>query len=151
MNNPDLSQVLQSAKGPSRWRKLLVMAGSALILVAAFWIWRSMSASASNRTTYVTEPVKRGDLRTTVTATGNLEPTNEVTVGSELSGTVSEVYVDTNDRVTKGQVLARLDTSKLERQTESSRATAAAAEAKVGQTNATQIESEASLQRLHIL
>lgn len=151
MNNPDLSQILQSAKSPSRWWKLLMMAGMALILVAAFWVWRSMSAAGSDRTTYVTEPVKRGDLRTTVTATGNLEPTNEVTVGSELSGTVSEVLVDTNDRVTKGQVLARLDTSKLERQTESSRATAAAAEAKVGQTKATLIESEASLQRLQKL
>jgi len=40
-------------------------------------------------------------------------PINEITVGSELSGTAKEVFVDTNDQVSKGQPLARLDTSKL--------------------------------------
>jgi HlyD family secretion protein len=100
---------------------------------------------------YVTEPVKRGDLKTSVTATGNLAPTNEVTIGSELSGTVKEVLVDTNDRVVKDQMLAKLDTSKLERQTESSRATASAAEAKDAQTRATLVESEATLRRLQNL
>lgn len=96
---------------------------------------------------YVTEPLKRGDLNLTVTATGNLEPTNEVTVGSELSGTTLEVLVQTNDRVTKGQPLARLDTRKLSQQAASSRAVLASAKAKVAQAKATLTEKEAVLNR----
>jgi HlyD family secretion protein len=151
MSNPELSQIVQSAKGSSRAGKVITLAILGACLVAALFVWRSVAAAGASKTTYVTEPVRRGDLKTTVIATGNLEPTNEVTVGSELSGTVSEVLVDTNDRVTKGQVMARLDTSKLERQTESSRATAAAAESRVNQAKATLVESEASLRRLQKL
>ena len=58
---------------------------------------------------YTTEPATVGTLVVTVSATGNLQPTNKVDVGSELSGIVDEVLVDDNDRVKKGQVLARLD------------------------------------------
>lgn len=151
MSNPDLSQVLQSARSSSRLGRVIALVVAAIILGIAFFVWRGLASAGAGKTSYVTEPVQRGDLKTTVTATGNLEPTNEVTVGSELSGTVSEVLVDTNSRVTKGQVLARLDTSKLDRQTESSRATAAAAEAKVGQARATLVESEASRERLQKL
>jgi HlyD family secretion protein len=151
MSNPDLSQIVQSAKASPGAGKIIALTLVGVCLVTAVFVWRSMAAAGASRTSYVTELIERGDLKTTVIATGNLEPTTEVTVGSELSGTVSEVLVDTNDRVTKGQVLAKLDTSKLERQTESSRATAAAAEARVNQTKATLVESEASLHRLQRL
>jgi HlyD family secretion protein len=63
---------------------------------------------------YRTETVTRGDLHLEVSATGTLQPTNTVEVGSELSGLVEAVFVDENDSVKKGQVLARLDTSKLQ-------------------------------------
>ena len=49
-----------------------------------------------------------------MTATGTVEPTNQVEISSELSGIVRQVLVDYNDRVTAGQVLARLDTDKLQ-------------------------------------
>ncbi len=151
MNNPELSQIVQSAKSPPRIWRFIFPAVALTLLVVAFFVWRGMADASADKVTFVTEPVKRGNLKTTVTATGNLEPTNEVTVGSELSGTVTEVLVDTNDRVTKGQVLAKLDTSKLERQTESNRASAAAAGAKVAQAGATLVESTAGLQRLQKL
>ncbi|MBE2181320.1 MAG: efflux RND transporter periplasmic adaptor subunit [Chthoniobacterales bacterium] len=151
MNNPDLSDIVHAAQSPSRLKRFLLPGTIVVLLAAAFVLWRSLATADTAKVTYLTEPIQRGDLKTTVTATGNLEPTNEVTVGSELSGTVREVLVETNDRVTKGQVLAKLDTSKLEQQTESSRATAAAAEARVGQAKATLVESEANLQRLQKL
>lgn len=151
MSNPDLSQILQSEKGASRKGKIIWSIGVVVALLAAYFIWKTVAGRSGSTTTYITEPIKRGSLRVTVTATGNLEPTNEVTVGSELSGTVKEVFVDTNDQVTKGQPLAKLDTSKLEQQTESSRATAAAAQARVQQAQATVVESEASLRRLEKL
>lgn len=147
----ELSQIIELSKTSSRRGRLFIAAGVVALLVAAFFVWRALGSGNIDRTTYVTEPVRRGDLEMTITATGNLEPTNEVTVGSELSGTVTQVLVETNDRVTKDQVLAQLDTSKLERQTESSRAAAAAAEAKVGQARATLVESDAGLLRLQKL
>jgi HlyD family secretion protein len=97
---------------------------------------------------YRTEEVTRGILVVTVSATGNLQPTNQVDVGSEISGTIESVLVDDNDRVKKGQVLARLDSSRLEDQVVKSRAALAAAEAQVLQTEATVVEARATLARL---
>jgi HlyD family secretion protein len=91
--------------------------------------------------------VRRGNLTLTVTANGTLQPTRSIAIGSELSGTVSKVNVDVNDRVKKGQVLVELDTSKLKDQILRSRATLAAANAKVAQTVATVKEAQATLGR----
>lgn len=151
MTQSELSQILQKEKGASKKWKIWLFLAAILLMVAAFFIWRSTRASSNNNIRYITEPLVRGDLRVTVTAVGNLEPTNEITIGSELSGTVKEVYVDTNDQVTKGQPLAKLDTSKLERQTDSSRANAAAATARVAQAKATLVETESNLVRLQKL
>lgn len=105
------------------------------------------SQRESGAVQYVTELVERGDLALTVTATGNLKPTNEVIVGSELSGTVLEVLVETNDRVKKGQPLARLDTRKLSQQIDSSSASLDAAKAKVSLAKATVVHAESTLRR----
>lgn len=97
---------------------------------------------------YETEPVMRGDLVETVTATGTLVPVNEVEIGSEISGTIRSVEVDFNDRVTNGQVLARIDTSKLLAQVQQSESALEAARAKVLEAEATAKEAEAQLTRL---
>jgi HlyD family secretion protein len=101
----------------------------------------------ANGARYRTREARRGDLIVTVTATGNLEPINQVEVGSELSGIISSVEVDYNDRVKVGQVLAILDTSKLEAQNLQYRAALAAAEAKVLQAQATVTEAQSNLAR----
>ena len=123
-----------------------------LLLVGAGvggWYWWQQQVQAQNQISpYVTEAITKGDISLRVTATGNLEPTNEVTIGSELSGTTQEVYVDINDRLKKGQPLAKLDTSKLLQQTESSRATVNSGKAKIVQVQATVKETEAALARL---
>ena len=106
---------------------------------------RTGNDSAAPR--FRTEPASIGMLVVTVSATGNLQPTNQVDVGSELSGIVDQVFVDENDRVKKGQLLARLDASKLEDAVEKSRASLAAAEAQVLQAQATMAEAQAALAR----
>ena len=83
----------------------------ALALAAGIWIWRSQQQAAA-APSYVTEPVTRGNLSIAVTANGTLQPTRSVNIGSELSGTVTRVLVDVNDRVRRGQVLVELDTAK---------------------------------------
>ncbi len=98
--------------------------------------------------TYRTAPVERGDLRITVTATGALEPTNQVEVGSEVSGTILQVLVDEDDHVQAGQVLARIDTTKLEAQARQLQAGLDAAHARLLQAQATREETETQLRRL---
>lgn len=144
----DLAAVIR-AGGPTpakKTRYLLISLAVVVLLGGGIWIARARAAK-NQSPTYTTEAVRRGDLGLTVTATGNLEPTNEVTVGSELSGTILEVYVDINDRVTKGQPLAKLDTTKVAQQAESSRAALKAAQASVAQAEATVKETAATLTR----
>lgn len=99
-------------------------------------------------TRYRTEPAVVGTLVVTVSATGNLQPTIQVEVGSELSGIVDQVFVDVNDQVKQGQVLARLDLAKLQDAVTKARANLAAAEAQVLQAQATVAEARAALTRL---
>ncbi len=144
----DLAAAIK-AGGPGKHSKWLVI--SVLVVVAlgvGGWLWWRKAERVRNQLPpYATEVLQRGDISLTITATGNLVPTNQVTVGSELSGTALEVYVDINDRVTKGQPLVKLDTTKLAQQTESSRATVKAAQAAVTLAEATVKESDATLAR----
>lgn len=151
LSSPDateLSALLELQKGRGKNRRRIFWLLLFLALLGSAWAyWQSQQKNATQGPAFATTPVARGDIQLIVTATGNLEPTNEVTVGSELSGTTLEVYVDTNDHVTKGQPLAKLDTSKLEQQIESSRASLAAAQASVLQNEATLKEAVATLTR----
>lgn len=144
----DLAAAIKSG-GPgktAKWVLVAVLAAAVLGTGAWFW-WRKLEREKNQLPPYATVSLGRGDIALTITATGNLVPTNEVTVGSELSGTTLEVYVDVNDRVTKGQPLAKLDTAKLARQTAGSRAAVVAAQAAVGLAEATARESAATLAR----
>jgi HlyD family secretion protein len=119
-----------------------------LAAVGGSWFWWQRSQRRQHQLPpFVTVKLARGEVHLVITATGTLDPTNEVTVGSELSGITLEVNADINDRVTKGQPLAKLDTSRLTQQTESSRANVRAAQAKVEQIEATVRESIANLAR----
>ncbi|MCC7242133.1 MAG: efflux RND transporter periplasmic adaptor subunit [Acidobacteria bacterium] len=125
----------------------LLLAGLLAVTgVAAQRMIQSNDAAAAPQ--YVTEAVTRGDLAVTVSATGNLKPTNTVDVGSELSGLVVSVFVDDNETVKRGQVLAQLDPQRLQDQITQSEATLAATQARLVQTEATVKESAASLARL---
>jgi HlyD family secretion protein len=97
---------------------------------------------------FKTAPVERGNLVVTVTATGTLQPVKQVTVGTEVSGTVNRVAVDYNDPVKAGQVLASLDTTKLEDQAAQSRALLHQAQASLMEAQATVVESSNNLDRL---
>ena len=97
---------------------------------------------------YATAPVRRGDLTVTVSATGKLAPTNQVTVGSQLSGLVTRVVVDVNDRVTAGQALALIDPEQIDDQIRAGQAQLAANVAGVNQARATVAEAQAQLARL---
>ncbi|HEX5687414.1 MAG TPA: efflux RND transporter periplasmic adaptor subunit [Ideonella sp.] len=128
-------------------RSTWVIAVLALALAAGgvAW-WRAQARADAPR--YLTEPITRGDIALTVTANGTLQPTRSVNIGSELSGTVSEVLVDVNDRVKKGQVLVRLDTAKLQDQVAKSEAALQSARAGIAQAVATTREAQQAQARL---
>lgn len=131
------------------WRRPWVW-GVALLVVASvggYVIW-SKRTQAAQAPVYVTETVARGPIALSVTANGTLQPTRSVSIGSELSGTVSRVLVDVNDRVKKGQVLVELDTAKLGDLVKRSRATLASAQAKLAQAQVATREARTSLDRL---
>lgn len=96
---------------------------------------------------YATVELTRSDMTVHVTATGNLEPTNEVSVGSELSGILDEVFVDINDKVVKDQPLAQIDPEKLNDAILRSDAALEQAKASVMQAEATVEQTRASLAR----
>jgi HlyD family secretion protein len=145
---------IQAALGLDRkpsWRRHI---GIAILLVAAVavggWLWVARTSPSSGET-YVTAPAARGDLTVTVTATGTVEPTNLVEISSELSGTVRAVTVDQNDTVEVGQVLAQLDTDKLEAALAHSRAALDARIARITEAEATVAEARAQYERMMTL
>ena len=103
---------------------------------------------AKEQTQYSTQAAERGNLTVSVSATGKLAPTTQVTVGSQLSGLVTKVVVDVNDRVTAGQPLALIDPEQLDDQIRQTSAQLAANQAQVAQAQATVAESRAQLNRL---
>ena len=145
-SNEDLAEIVRS--GASRpIRKWLFIALVLAISGGGIWFWLNRNKGVSEEPEYLTELAKMGRISLIVRAAGNLAPTNQVIIGSELSGTINEVYVDTNDMVKKNQPLAKLDTTKIIQQTERSRAALLAAKARVNQAQATLTESRASLAR----
>lgn len=102
-----------------------------LVLIAA--ILAGLVVSRVNvRVTYTTTPVLQQDLTQTVTASGTVTPQNTISVGTQVSGTISAIYVDFNSRVKKGQVLARIDPSQLQAQLDQAKAALAQAQAQAG-------------------
>ncbi len=147
--NSDILKTLEMTSGSGsrkRFRRLFAWTATAVVLVLIIAVWSMHDNSAQIR--YKTQPARMGNITVTVTATGNLQPTNQVVVGSELSGIVKSVEVDYNDQVKVGQVLARLDTSKLSAQILQSQAALDSARANVLQTKATIKETRAGLKRL---
>jgi len=126
----------------SRRKKPWIRRLSAILIVIAIIVLAlNTKKEKTDSVRFKTEEIQRGDLTVIVTATGTLQPTNKVEVGSELSGKIESVEADYNDKVTVGQVLAKIDTSKLEAQVTQSRAALEAAQAKLLEVQATLVET----------
>jgi len=100
---------------------------------------------------FETAEIVRRDLVFNVSATGTLEPENQVDVGPEISGRVDRVLVDFNDRIMEGDVLAELDTEQLDARLAQSQAALNAARAGVAQSVATLEQARATSARAQAL
>lgn len=143
----DLNAILATHGGGGflRRRRTPLIIGLVVLLAAGYFLFGGNGDA--DKPQYRTETVVDGTLVVKVSATGKLEPTNQVDVGSEMSGTVETVFVDDDDRVTAGQVLAELDLSKFDDAVARSRAAVGVAEAGVKQAQATVTEARAKIAR----
>jgi HlyD family secretion protein len=131
----DLSSIIaRGSGGRLAWR--WITAALVLLALAAGGSWWWLARGTGTSVSYVTEPVTRGALTVTVVATGTVQPTRQVEVSSELSGTLVAVAADYNDRVDAGDVLARLDDTKLRAQVTNAEGALIAAKARVDQAQA---------------
>jgi HlyD family secretion protein len=147
----DMAAILAASgkKRKSRWFIRLIFLF--VLIAAGAAIAYYYSGRRGSEYSYTTQAVKRGDLTVLVTATGSVQPTEQVDISSELSGTVRDVNVDYNSNVKSGDVLAVLDTNKLEADVKSSRAKLDSAKANVIKANADLQSAQTSLERLRSL
>ena len=83
------------------------------VAVIAIVVWALSGGKKEEEVTFESAKVERQNIHTTITATGTIEPVTSVTVGTQVSGIVSKLYVDYNSVVKKGQVIAELDRTNL--------------------------------------
>ncbi len=93
-----------------------------LILIAVLLCWW-LCPGKSKKKEYITIDITRGDITQSVTATGEIQPVNTINVGSQVSGTIEDIFVDYNSHVKKGDVLLTIEPSVLQSTVDESLAT----------------------------
>jgi HlyD family secretion protein len=124
---------LETKRRRPRWL-LAALASLVIVAIVASVLVVRMRAAA---VTYTTVPVQTGSLAQTVTASGTLNPQNTISVGTQVSGTISQINVDFNSRVKKGQVLATLDPTTFQAALDQAKSTLAQSVAQAQATGAT--------------
>jgi HlyD family secretion protein len=121
-----------------------------IVLVAAAggvaW-WRLSDKQAAAATEWRTSKVERGDLVVEVTATGTLQPVTQVQVGTQVTGTVLQLFADFNSRVKKDQVVAQIDPASFKAKVDSDRANLDRSKADVTRVQALLVQAERDLER----
>jgi len=96
------------------------------VIVAAYFLF--FSGSKEQKVEFEKTKVERTNIQSSITATGTIEPVTSVTVGTQVSGIVSRLYVDYNSVVKKGQIIAELDKTNLTSELKTARANLASAQ-----------------------
>lgn len=110
-------------------KRIVIGVAGLLVLAAAGWWWMSRGGDATGEVVIETETVAAGEVRRIVSASGAVRALVTVEVGSQLSGQIESLFVDFNDTVEAGQIIAQLNPETYEtriREAEANRATAAA-------------------------
>jgi HlyD family secretion protein len=117
-----------------------------VLLVGGFILYRWKGQNGSNQK-FRTTKVERGEISTTVTATGTINPVITVLVGSQVSGTIKALYADFNSRVKEGQVIAQIDPALFEAQVDQARANVLNAQANVLNAQANLKSAQANVEK----
>lgn len=103
-----IEEILNPSKNTNRWLYIILIGLIFICCTIAYFLFTQKSKIIYN----TTKPIL-GNITQTISATGTLSATNDVEIGSQISGTISKVYVDVNDNVKKGQILAEINPNKL--------------------------------------
>lgn len=129
------------------WRRRLIWLALLALAAAAVAWWVTTSQNGGAAISYETAPVETRTIVVRVQATGNIQPTTEVEVSSERSGVIRTVNVKANSVVKKGDVLAELDTERLQAELARDKAALAATEARLADAKATLNEKRILFER----
>ena len=124
-------------------KKIVVL----LLLLAGGAAWLHFSDGGATEYVFRTAALESGNIVSKVTATGKLSAVTVVDVGTQVSGTVKEIYADFNDHVKKGQLIALIDPDVLAAKLEESKANLAVARASVSRAKANLADSQRNLAR----
>jgi HlyD family secretion protein len=128
-------------RSDKRWIYAVVLAA---VLVTAGAVWRVRAGSAAPA--YGSAKITRGTVSKTISATGKLQALTTVQVGTQVSGTISDIYVDFNSKVKKGQIIAQLDPSQLQAQLTQTTANLTGAQASVQTAQSAVMAADASVE-----
>jgi HlyD family secretion protein len=128
----------------SRLRRWIGLAVLFVVLSAGAALWRAKAGL--NAPAYGTARVQRGTVAKTISATGRLQALTTVQVGTQISGTISEIHVDFNTQVKKGQIIARVDPSQLQAQLTQATANLTGAQASVQTAQSSVVAADASVE-----
>jgi HlyD family secretion protein len=127
--------------------KKKIVAGVVLMIVVIGVVAFSLLKGGEKAPKYKTEEVARGGVRATVTATGTVNAVTTVLVGTQVSGTIKNIYVDFNSPVKKGQLLAQIDPATFEAQVQQARANLLLAQANGAKAKASLIDAKRTKDR----
>ncbi|HEY4581535.1 MAG TPA: efflux RND transporter periplasmic adaptor subunit, partial [Lysobacter sp.] len=142
-----MSRTGSTVPRPARRRGPLLVAVAAVLALGGLAYWKFHKGAADDAGGYRTARIERGDIRVVISSTGQLSAISTVVVGSEVSGRVTDVLVDFNDRVRRGQVLARLDPGTYEAQIAQGNAAIGAAQANAAEAAAALRNAELDYRR----
>lgn len=125
-------------------KKILII--SVIVIVTAIIIFIFFRGNG-NEPKFRTDKVVKGDIEMAVTATGTVNPVTTVLVGTQVSGTIKEIYVDFNSRVNKGQLIARIDPALFEAQVNQAKANLLSAKANLEKAEVTLIDAKRTMDR----
>ena len=125
-------------------KKILIIGGIIIVIAIAVFI---LFRGKGNEPKFRTEKVIRGDIEMAVTATGTVNPVTTVLVGTQVSGTIKNIYVDFNSPVKKGQLIARIDPALFEAQVNQAKANLLSAKANLEKAEATQVDAKRTMGR----
>ena len=109
----------------NKWWVLIVLT------ICALLCWWLCPFGKNKKKDYITVDVLRGDVVQTVTASGEIQPVNTISVGSQVSGTIEDIFVDYNSHVNKGDVLLKIEPSVLQSTVDEAKASLDSAKAEL--------------------
>ncbi len=125
-------------------KKILIISGIIIVIAAAGFI---LFRGNGNEPKFRFDKVVRGDIEMAVTATGTVNPVTTVLVGTQVSGTIKNIYVDFNSPVKKGQLIARIDPALFQAQVDQAKANLFSAKANLEKAEATLVDAKRTMDR----